>query len=86
MLEDGVQSLVTKFWPSLPTGMPTSPNLYADDLIDTLKKKAAAGTYKELVMYSMIHIVFCHLLIMFSTRLSFSYSHSSLLESTINII
>jgi legumain len=32
-------------------GMPTSPNLYADDLIDTLKKKAAAGTYKELVIY-----------------------------------
>lgn len=32
-------------------GMPTSPNLYADDLVDTLKKKAAAGTFKELVIY-----------------------------------
>ena len=33
----------------MPTGMPTSPNLYADDLVDTLKKKAAAGTFKEMV-------------------------------------
>jgi legumain len=32
-------------------GMPTSPNLYADDFVDTLKKKAAAGTFKELVIY-----------------------------------
>ncbi|KAG0554834.1 hypothetical protein KC19_12G123300 [Ceratodon purpureus] len=32
-------------------GMPTYPNLYADDFVDTLKKKAAAGTYKELVIY-----------------------------------
>jgi legumain len=32
-------------------GMPTSPNLYADEFVDTLKKKAASGTYKELVIY-----------------------------------
>jgi legumain len=32
-------------------GMPTSPNLYADEFIATLKKKAASGTYKELVIY-----------------------------------
>ncbi|KAL3746835.1 hypothetical protein ACJRO7_015733 [Eucalyptus globulus] len=32
-------------------GMPTSPFLYADDLIDVLKKKHASGTYKSLVFY-----------------------------------
>ncbi|CAI0441450.1 unnamed protein product [Linum tenue] len=32
-------------------GMPTSPYLYADDLIDVLKKKHASGTYKSLVFY-----------------------------------
>ncbi|XP_021716668.1 vacuolar-processing enzyme-like [Chenopodium quinoa] len=32
-------------------GMPTYPNLYADELIDTLKKKHACGTYKSLVFY-----------------------------------
>lgn len=32
-------------------GMPTYPYLYADDLIDTLKKKHASGTYKRLVFY-----------------------------------
>jgi legumain len=32
-------------------GMPTSPNLYADEFVATLKKKAASGTYKELVIY-----------------------------------
>ncbi|KAJ4708156.1 Vacuolar-processing enzyme [Melia azedarach] len=32
-------------------GMPTSPYLYADDLIDVLKKKYASGTYKSLVFY-----------------------------------
>ncbi|CAA3011006.1 vacuolar-processing enzyme-like [Olea europaea subsp. europaea] len=32
-------------------GMPTSPYLYADDLIDALKKKHASGTYKRLVFY-----------------------------------
>jgi legumain len=31
--------------------MPTSPNLYADEFVATLKKKAASGTYKELVIY-----------------------------------
>ncbi|GAB4837143.1 hypothetical protein Ancab_002054 [Ancistrocladus abbreviatus] len=32
-------------------GMPTFPYLYSDDLIDTLKKKHASGTYKSLVFY-----------------------------------
>ncbi|CAA7402879.1 unnamed protein product [Spirodela intermedia] len=32
-------------------GMPTYPYLYADDLVDTLKKKHASGTYKSLVFY-----------------------------------
>ncbi|XP_052210190.1 vacuolar-processing enzyme [Diospyros lotus] len=32
-------------------GMPTSPYIYAADLIDVLKKKHAAGTYKSLVFY-----------------------------------
>lgn len=32
-------------------GMPTNPYLYADELIDTLKKKHAAGTYKSMVFY-----------------------------------
>ncbi|KAK6927302.1 Peptidase C13, legumain [Dillenia turbinata] len=32
-------------------GMPTSPYLYANDLIDVLKQKHAAGTYKSLVFY-----------------------------------
>lgn len=29
--------------------MPTTPNLYADDLMKHLKKKHEAGTYKEMV-------------------------------------
>ena len=32
-------------------GMPTGPFLYANDLIDALKKKHASGTYKSLVFY-----------------------------------
>ncbi|GAB4854364.1 hypothetical protein Ancab_022950 [Ancistrocladus abbreviatus] len=32
-------------------GMPTFPNLYADDLVNALKKKHASGTYKSLVFY-----------------------------------
>nr|QCW05332.1 asparaginyl endopeptidase 3 [Viola philippica] len=32
-------------------GMPTSPYIYADDLVDVLKKKHASGTYKSLVFY-----------------------------------
>ncbi|GLJ09918.1 hypothetical protein SUGI_0118300 [Cryptomeria japonica] len=32
-------------------GMPSGPFLYAEDLIDVLKKKYAAGTYKEMVFY-----------------------------------
>ncbi|KAF5939995.1 hypothetical protein HYC85_021162 [Camellia sinensis] len=32
-------------------GMPTSPFLYANDLIDVLKKKHASGTYKSMVFY-----------------------------------
>ncbi|KAI7988881.1 hypothetical protein LOK49_LG13G02269 [Camellia lanceoleosa] len=32
-------------------GMPTSPYIYADNLIDVLKKKHASGTYKSLVFY-----------------------------------
>jgi hypothetical protein len=31
--------------------MPTYPYLYGDDLVDVLKKKHAAGTYKSLVFY-----------------------------------
>jgi legumain len=34
------------------SGMPTNPYLYADDLIDVLKKKHASGTYKSLVITS----------------------------------
>ena len=47
---------MTNFCPFLPSGMPNTPNLYAVDLIDTLKKKAAAGTYKELVMDSNLSL------------------------------
>ncbi|XP_073129424.1 LOW QUALITY PROTEIN: vacuolar-processing enzyme-like [Henckelia pumila] len=32
-------------------GMPTFPYLYADNLIDVLKKKHASGTYRSLVFY-----------------------------------
>ncbi|CAL9075387.1 unnamed protein product [Musa textilis] len=32
-------------------GMPTFPYLYADDLIDVLKKKHVSGTYKSMVFY-----------------------------------
>ncbi|RWR72555.1 vacuolar-processing enzyme [Cinnamomum micranthum f. kanehirae] len=32
-------------------GMPTNPYLYANDLVDVLKKKHASGTYKSLVFY-----------------------------------
>ncbi|KAK4274593.1 hypothetical protein QN277_017790 [Acacia crassicarpa] len=32
-------------------GMPTTPYLYANDLIEVLKKKHASGTYKSLVFY-----------------------------------
>ncbi|KAK6161933.1 hypothetical protein DH2020_001774 [Rehmannia glutinosa] len=32
-------------------GMPTSPYIYANDLINVLKKKHASGTYKSLVFY-----------------------------------
>ncbi|XP_057478445.1 vacuolar-processing enzyme-like [Actinidia eriantha] len=32
-------------------GMPRYPNIYANDLIDVLKKKHASGTYKSLVFY-----------------------------------
>jgi legumain len=32
-------------------GLPTSPYIYANDLIEVLKKKHAAGTYKSLVFY-----------------------------------
>jgi len=32
-------------------GMPTYPYLYADDLVDTLKKKHVMGTYKSMVFY-----------------------------------
>lgn len=36
------------YWGWIP-GMPTSPYLYASDLIEVLKKKHASGTYKSLV-------------------------------------
>ncbi|KAJ8643317.1 hypothetical protein MRB53_005065 [Persea americana] len=32
-------------------GMPTNPYVYANDLVDVLKKKHASGTYKSLVFY-----------------------------------
>nr|AWD84470.1 asparaginyl endopeptidase 2 [Pigea enneasperma] len=32
-------------------GMPTSPYIYADKLVDVLKQKHASGTYKSLVFY-----------------------------------
>ncbi|CAN8240723.1 unnamed protein product [Cochlearia groenlandica] len=32
-------------------GMPNTPHIYASDFIETLKKKHAAGTYKEMVIY-----------------------------------
>jgi legumain len=32
-------------------GMPNDPILYADEFVDTLKKKAAAGTFKKMVIY-----------------------------------
>lgn len=32
-------------------GMPAGPYIYADDLIEVLKKKHASGTYKSLVSY-----------------------------------
>ena len=35
------------------SGMPTSPYLYADDLIEVLKKKHASGTYNKLVCYKL---------------------------------
>lgn len=38
--------------------MPTYPYIYADDLIDVLKKKHASGTYKSLVKYLMLPFVY----------------------------
>jgi len=38
--------------------MPTSPNLYANDLNDVLKKKYASGTYKSLVQCSFENAFF----------------------------
>eukprot|EP00249_Psilotum_nudum_P021336 c28073_g4_i1 orf=1-1014(-) len=32
-------------------GMPTNPNLFADDFIEVLKQKHAAGSYREMVLY-----------------------------------
>ncbi|KAJ7551267.1 hypothetical protein O6H91_06G007400 [Diphasiastrum complanatum] len=32
-------------------GMPTTPNIYANDFVDVLKEKHAAGTYKEMAIY-----------------------------------
>ncbi|AAF19550.1 F23N19.7 [Arabidopsis thaliana] len=32
-------------------GMPNTPHIYAADFIETLKKKHASGTYKEMVIY-----------------------------------
>nr|GFA99800.1 vacuolar processing enzyme [Tanacetum cinerariifolium] len=32
-------------------GMSTNPYMYANDLIEVLKKKSAAGTYKSLLLY-----------------------------------
>ena len=38
--------------PYVFSGMPTNPYMYANDLIEVLKKKHAAGTYKSLVTCS----------------------------------
>ncbi len=38
---------------AVPTGMPTTDNLYTVDFVETLKKKHAAGTYKEMVELSL---------------------------------
>ncbi|KAJ7570670.1 hypothetical protein O6H91_01G130800 [Diphasiastrum complanatum] len=32
-------------------GMPSSPNLYANDFVEVLRQKHAAGTFKEMVIY-----------------------------------
>lgn len=34
--------------------MPTTPNLYADDLMKNLKKKHEAGSYKEMVRVPLL--------------------------------
>lgn len=40
-------------------GMPTNPYLYANDLIDVLKKKNALGTYKSLVLLLVALFLLC---------------------------
>lgn len=43
--------------------MPNTPYIYASDFIETLKKKHASGTYKEMVKFS-ISILFGFLKLM----------------------
>ena len=42
------------------SGMPTYPYVYGDDLVDVLKKKHAAGTYKSLVPHRPLVIFAQH--------------------------
>jgi len=43
--------------------MPTYPYLYGDDLVDVLKKKHAAGTYKSLVSLVVCSVLLCRVVI-----------------------
>jgi len=48
MFQDDTEHFVLYCIDKFP-GMPSGPYLYADDLIATLKKKHAMGTYKSMV-------------------------------------
>lgn len=43
--------------------MPTYPYLYGDDLVDVLKKKHAAGTFKSLVSLVICSVLLCNVVI-----------------------
>lgn len=53
-------------------GMPNMPFLYAMDFIEVLKKKQAAGTYKEMVKGSVLalHLVPDHIIISLTCHIS----------------
>ena len=59
-------------------GMPTYPYLYADDLIDVLKKKHRLGSYKSLVCILLIQYSFS--LISFSRMLQTDEDSSGILS------
>lgn len=44
---------------NLFSGMPTTPYLYANDLINVLKKKHASGTYKSMVNNVKLSVNWC---------------------------